>query len=132
MQLARKSKPSLLDNPYFCVAMKIAKSAHYFKKIERCFCSYQRPNRLFLLRKYTNALTKNVKKTLKLEKKLFQLPLWDARIGRWLTIDPKGQSDIKSLTGGGGKTINGVTYKWEIKLTGQKWSTWCLWEYDKI
>ncbi|CAM1370075.1 hypothetical protein TPENAI_60785 [Tenacibaculum litopenaei] len=61
-------------------------------------------------------------------KEAFQLRLWDARIGRWLTTDPKGQSDIKPLTGGGGKTINGVTYKWEIKLTGQKWSTWCLWE----
>jgi hypothetical protein len=31
--------------------MKIAKPAHHFRKFERCFCFYQRPNRLFFTKK---------------------------------------------------------------------------------
>ena len=82
MQLARKSKPSLLDNPYFCVAMKLAMPAHYFKKIERCFCSYQKSNRLFFTKKIHKCTYQERDQDPETGKEAFQLRLWDARIGR--------------------------------------------------
>ncbi|CAM1370094.1 hypothetical protein TPENAI_60790 [Tenacibaculum litopenaei] len=65
--------------------------AHYFRKFERCFYSYQRPNRLFFTKKIDKCTYQEREKDPETGKEAFQLRLWDARIGRWLTTDPYGQ-----------------------------------------
>ena len=62
--------------------MKLAMSAHYFKKFGRCFCSYQKPNRFFFAKKIHKCTYQVRKKDSETGKEAFQLRLWDARIGR--------------------------------------------------
>jgi RHS repeat-associated protein len=56
-------------------------------------------------------------------KEAFQLRLWDSRIGRWLTTDPKGQYD-SPYVGMGNDPINGIDSDGGWKT---KWSQFFAW-----
>ena len=73
--------------------MKLAMPAHYFRKFERCFYFYQRPDRLFFTKKIHKCTYQEREKVKETGKEAFQLRLWDARIGRWLSPDPAGKGD---------------------------------------
>ncbi|CAM1369960.1 hypothetical protein TPENAI_60757 [Tenacibaculum litopenaei] len=62
--------------------MKLAMPAQNFGKFERCFCSYQKLNRLFFAKKIDKCTYQVREKDPETGKEAFQLRLWDARICR--------------------------------------------------